>query len=247
VRCVGIPYIESEASAPVSVERYTVELDPLPAYKVQGEWVSFTGRVLRDTEPVPTTRVEIYRAGTLVAAGYTDPDGRFSIPWRVEYGLGCRTHSFVAYHPDSGTYSAGRSMAIAYKTRITLTVPEKVEPGKPFEVSGKLEYEATAPGDWKPLGGKIVSIYYNNIKVAEVTTEADGSFRASVTIPTPGTYTIRATFAGEGVAAAPALAAIPVTAEGVAEVILPILGAAAIPAIVLAIVAISEARKYKVF
>ena len=222
MRCIGIPYIESEATAPVSVERYTVELDPLPAYKVQGEWVSFTGRVLRDTEPVPTTRVEIYRAGTLVAAGYTDPDGRFSIPWRVEYGLGCRTHSFVAYHPDSGKYSETRYMAVAFKTRISLNTPDKVTPGEPFYISGKLEYESE-PYVWKPLGGKSVDIYIDDSYVKSVTTGADGSYSTTVTIYTPGTHTVKAVYHGEGVPGVEVRAVTPLAVgEGAAEAIIPV-------------------------
>ena len=211
-----MPYVGSEVSAKVTVAKYTVELDPLPTYAVQGDTVTFTGRVLLDTTPVAGTRVEIYLEETRIAACATGSDGRFSIPWVAEYGLVCDAYQFWAVHVESGAMSPTRSMAISYRTRISVSAPSSVRAGEPFTVSGRLEYEYSAPGDWRPLVGKVVSIYYDGTKLADATTGSDGSYSATVTIPSPGNYTIRAVFAGE-MPMAVSVAVRGVTVEGVVE------------------------------
>jgi len=103
-----LPYSKSSASRSVSVlAEWRITLDPLPSVKRQGEKVVFTGEVTRDGYPITGTVVEIYRAGVKVASGVTGYDGRYRIEWTIPYGLGCRAHSFAAYHPASGKWSQG--------------------------------------------------------------------------------------------------------------------------------------------
>jgi hypothetical protein len=79
-----------------------------------------------------------------------------------------------------------------------------VFPNQSFTVNGKLEYQSD-DGVWSPHASKTVSLSYNGNKIADVTTGSDGSYSATTSIPTSGTYTLKAVYAGEGFAMAMAL------------------------------------------
>jgi hypothetical protein len=212
-------------------------MDRLPPYAVAGRGIRFSGRLTVDTTGVGGEEVRVkyclYDRPTVcydIGSAITASDGSWYIDWGVPYGMACRRYLFRAYHPASGTESATQEMAVAYPTRISdFTAPSKVGAGVPFTVSGKLEYESSA-GTWNPLGGRTVSIYYDNTKLVDVTTASDGSFTATVSIPTPGTYTLKAYYAGEGLTAtAAAIAAVGVE---VPEYVIPLAGIGAVVALV---------------
>jgi hypothetical protein len=48
-----------------------------------------------------------------------------------------------------------------------------------------------------------VSLYYDGTKIGDVTTGSDGSYSKTASIPTSGTYTLKASYAGEGFGLAP--------------------------------------------
>ena len=204
-----MPYVSCEKSTTVTVQAVTITLDALPAYKKQGETVTFTGTVKIDTTGWGGVPVDIYMGDsatstpTKIASGTTASGGTFSINWTVSYTLGCTTKYFRAYHPGSGTWSNARSMKIAFNTRISIT-PSKsvVAPGESFTLSGKLEYESTGAGVWTGLGGRTVSIYRDTTLLGTATTASDGSYSYTTTAPTTaGTYTYKAVYAGEGLTA----------------------------------------------
>jgi hypothetical protein len=183
-------------------------MEKLPPYVVAGDYVSFEGQLLVDSTGVPGATIKIrycpYETPTTcydLLTIETDFKGSFYVSWKAPHGMACRKYYFYAEHPDSGTTSDKQLMSIAYPTRISISAPGSVNAGLKFTVSGKLEYEYS-PGTWKPLAGKTVSIYYDNNKLADVTTGSDGSYSATVSIPRSGTYTLKAVYAGEGLTAA---------------------------------------------
>jgi len=83
-------------------------------------------------------------------------------------------------------------------SRLGLRATRLLEP-LPILHTGKLEYR-DRDGVWKGLAGRTVTLYYNGTKIGDVTTGSDGSYSKSARITTPGTYTLKAVYAGEGLA-----------------------------------------------
>jgi len=198
-----MPFAIASGTKRITVMSAKVTLGPLPTWAKTGEKVLFEGDVLYDTIPAMYETVEIYINKSIrVASGSTDDMGHFIIEWTVPFTAGgsklpCNKWTFYAYHPSSGQWSSGRSMSIAYNTRISISAPSQVGANVPFTISGKLEYESS-PGVWSPLAGKTVSIFYNGTKIADAVTLSDGTYKVSAKIPTPGSYTLKAQFGGEG-------------------------------------------------
>ena len=199
-----MPFMDVSVGGSVNVlGTYKVTLEYLPDVVVQGDKVTFKGKVTYEGSPAANTKVEIrvyvpeVAAWEKVAEGTTNSSGEFSIPWDVPYGWGCRQWIFRAYHPDSGAWSDSRAMSIAYRTSLSLSLPSQVRKGEEFTVSGYLEYYESPSTGWKPLANRTVKIYVDGSLVKSVTTGSDGRFSAKLTINTPGTHTIRAVFEGE--------------------------------------------------
>jgi hypothetical protein len=129
----------------------------------------------------------------------TDAAGNYSFTTSFGYGWACQRNTFrarVSY--PAAALSPEKNLDIAFPTRLSISAPDKVAPGTPFTISGKLEYESNIDV-WSPLAGKTVSLYYNGTKIADVITGSDGSYsKTDAVIPTSGTYTLKASYAGEG-------------------------------------------------
>ena len=104
-------------------------------------------------------------------------------------------------------------VAVAYPTRISISAPGKVLVNETFTISGKLEYQSE-DGVWRPLAGRTVSLYCDGTKIGDVATGSDGSYLRTASIPSPGTYTLKAVYAGEGLGLAPAAAESRLTVPG---------------------------------
>jgi hypothetical protein len=211
-------------------------MDRLPPYAVAGRGIRFSGRLTVDGTGVGGEEVRVrlcsYVTPTLcsdIGSTMTRPDGTWYLDWSVGYEYACSRYYFKAVHPASGAESAMQLMAVAYPTRLSITAPSRVTTGAPFRVEGKLEYENPA-GRWNPLGGRRVSIYYDDTKLVDVTTASDGSYTATVSIPTPGTYTLKAYYAGEGITAT--AAAIAVAGAEIPEHVIPLAGIGAVVAFI---------------
>jgi hypothetical protein len=136
-----------------------------------------------------------------------------AIPWTVGSSvIPCGNIYLRAYDVEAGVYSPAKPGAVAYPTRISISAPDQVAPGQTFTISGKLEYQSS-PTAWAGLAARTVSLYYNGNKIADVTTASDGSYSKSASIPTSGTYTLKASYAGEGFAAAAAFLGLTVSPE----------------------------------
>jgi len=196
----------------------TVTLDPftVPLAKPR-DIVTFKGRVTSDGLGVGGVSVQIWHAAAEVniVSGTTDVNGYFSIPWTVPWVVGtlpqvtlpCATHNFYAWTPNAPTSNI-QSLPIAYSTRIRngagqvgkIDAPTSVLPGAPFGCSGYLEYE-TASGVWSGLATRPITVQYDTSSFGSGSTASNGLFQISGSIPTSGTKTLTARFAGENLPA----------------------------------------------
>jgi len=198
-----VPFAPADNSMPLTVAVYNVTLEPLPSYAVVGGEVRFEGRLTVDGKPAPNETVKIkfcpYEAPELCAdllTLKTGSMGEFYTIWKPTHDMACKTYYFYAEHEASGVRSGFQAMSIAYPVRISISAPSRVIAGQGFDVSGKLEFEAS-PGVWIGLRNRRVKVYCDGSKIAETTTLSDGSYSTRVSISKPGTYTLRAVFEGE--------------------------------------------------
>ena len=143
-------------SVRVSYHPTEIVLDDVPPYAYTDETVTFTGRLTSNGDGVPDARVEIGEDDPLIpdqvlARGYTDQNGRFSIPWDVEYGLVETDFDVYADFDSDGTYGYARSdnQVISVLKRggeITLDpVPASARVGERVEFTGTLSLDGVSP------------------------------------------------------------------------------------------------------
>lgn len=205
-----MPFAPAQASRSVAVVAVTVSLEvtPGPPWYAHQQ-VTLKARVMYDGSPAAGTLVRFYvidyETGFGEPAGpdvQTDGNGYATMTYTIPYAIGeaaipCGQVIFRAYHLASGTVSGDVVGKVAYQTSITIEAPDKVARGTPFTVSGALRCRS-APDTWSPLPYKTVSIYYNGNKLADARTGSDGGYSVQVSIPTTGTFTLKAVYAGEG-------------------------------------------------
>jgi hypothetical protein len=211
-----MPYNAVSATKGITALAVIVKLTVTPAQPwTAGQAITLKATVTRDGSPYSGATVRFrWFTGTTpkdIGDAVTDANGvatlSWTIPWTVDTTtVPCTTSTVYAFELASGAYGYV-SGKVAYPTRISISAPDSVTAGAYFSISGKLEYES-ASGVWRGLAGKTVSLYYNDTKIADVSTGSDGSYsKTDVVIPTsrPGTYTLKASYAGEGFTAAIAL------------------------------------------
>ena len=234
-----MPYLPASTQVPVSAERAEITLSADKRVAVAGERVAFSGRVSGVSLPA-TIYIQALIDGSWVdqyGPISTDPAGNFSHTTTMPYGWGCRDMRFRAVHKPTGGASNEVSVAVAFRTRITLEVPERVAVGEPFKVAGRLEYEYYP--EWRPLPGKQVAITLDGTPYTTVTTGDDGSFSLDMVVDAPGDHTIGAEFAGHGLPATVTIAAVQLDVGPLADVLSKIF--AAIPILTVGgVVAASE-------
>jgi hypothetical protein len=201
------PVSGTEQIAVLSVALQDFWVTPTPPWTA-GQTVTLRVQSVENGTPRVGKRIQFtiidmdtWESGVLVEAT-TGSDGyavaSAAIPWMVGSSvIPCGKIYLRAYDVEAGVYSAAIPGSVAYPTRISISAPSSVAPGQTFTISGKLEYKSS-PGAWSGLAGRTVSLYYDSTKIADVTTGSDGSYSASVSIPTIGTYTLTASYAGEG-------------------------------------------------
>lgn len=244
-----MPYVSATKTTTITVMSVTVTLSSITkpdgtaiTWAMQGDSIQFRGTVKIDTSGYGGVPVYIYMGDsptntpTQIASGTTAPDGSFVIGWTVSYGLGCMTKYFRAYHPGTGTWSNPLSLKIAFNTQITVATNKSVyTPGESMIISGVLQYAKTSSTDWQPLGGKTVTLEMFNSAGTKVwsdtaTTLSDGTYSKTTTAPTKAdTYTIKASYAGEGLTVAGATAVAPIGISLAPSDIIPIIISIGVP------------------
>jgi hypothetical protein len=231
-----MPYNKAEGSKSITVQKVTITFSVSPSHPwTAGQRITFKVVVTADGSPVPDQTVAFFfrhppeLIDNVVASGRTGADGACTITWTVPttswgYTLPCASWDWGAYigGPIVRGYSNIITGKVAYNTRISIIAADRVVAGEAFTIHGTLEYESSS-GVWSPLAGKTVSLFYNTTKIADVTTGSDGSYSASAIIPTGGTYTLKASYAGEGFGFVPAFAilGLPVGVPAEVEPIIP--------------------------
>jgi len=245
-----MPYVSAVKTTTITVQAVTITLDNITkpdgtaiTWAKQGDPVQFRGTIKIDTTGWGGVPVDIYMGDsatstpTKIASGTSASGGTFVIDWTVAYTLGCTTKYFRAYHPGTGTWSNALSLKIAFDTRISVATDKSVyAPGESMTISGKLEYAKTSSTDWQPLGGKTVTLEMFNSAGTRVwsdtatTSTTDGSYSKTTTAPTTAdTYTIKASYAGEGLTVAGATAVAPIGISLAPSDIIPIIVSIGIP------------------
>jgi len=224
-------YAPTTAAHTITVQAVTLTLAIDRSWEVAGGSAVFSGSLRANGAGLPGETIGIFVEipGALppifwIGNAVTDGAGNFSValtlPWVVAgHAVAGYTRNFRVAHSPSEAWSGLVPLAVAFPARISgFTAPATVTPGAAFTTSGILEYQTgsdTTPGAWLALAGKTVDILYDTTLLGSAVTAADGSFSLSVTIPTSGTYTLTAQFAGEDI---PASLYAPATAEKVVGV-----------------------------
>jgi len=204
-----LPYNAISVTKNITIQdiALTLEVSPKPPWTA-GQTVTFIATLKKDGAAWAGETISFitYVLGVIpwnIGNAVTGSDGKATLSWRVPWKdsagvtIPCTTRNFWANHAASSMWSSSVSAQVAFPMRISISTPETVFPNKSFTVSGKLEYQSD-DGVWSPHASKTVSLYYNGNKIADVTTGSDGSYSATASIPTSGTYIIKAVYAGEG-------------------------------------------------
>ena len=77
-------------------------------------------------------------------------------------------------------------------TSLTISAPPSAIEGQPFNVTGMLTRDDTGAG----LPGETISPSYNGVTLADVQTQADGSYSFTMSIAEAGSFTLTVGFAG---------------------------------------------------
>jgi len=210
-------WLPSEATRTITVvtavTSVTISSDKA-VYKV-GDVASFSGYV-RDSEgrgiadKLVIITIDSPYPGYEIGRTRTDTEGywevSWTIPWDVYWEGAYRKVPGTKYtmKAESEGVSGTVTITIAWETRISISAPSSVKEGESFMISGILEYEdlnmETLVPEWYPLGYQTVSIYYNDTLIGTARTDPEtGAYSISASIPTIGSYTLKAVFEGSGV------------------------------------------------
>ena len=212
---VNMPYNSAYSTQSVTVLAVSVSLSVTPSPPwIAGQTITLKATAKSDGAALAGKTVQFrilnvrieQLEGLIIGTATTDSSGvatlSYTIPWSISgYAIPCISNAFYAVETSTNTYSNYVDGKVAYSTRISISAPATVAPGQSFTVSGKLEYQ-TYSTTWSGLAVRTVSIYYDGTKAADVTTASDGTYSKAISISTPKTYTLKAQFAGEGLAAA---------------------------------------------
>jgi len=203
-----LPYISSQNSKSISVLAVSIKnfsVTPSGPWYA-GQVVTLKAQFLQDSNPRAGITVKFcfnVESAYDFKTATTGSDGYATLSYTIPHSIGtttcyCKTGNFYVYD-DVGNMAGPISGKVAARTRISISAPDSVKTGQTFTISGKLEYESS-PGTWSPLSGKTVSLYYNSTKIGDVTTDAGGNYSKSTSISTSGTYSLKASYGGEGLA-----------------------------------------------
>ena len=85
-----------------------------------------------------------------------------------------------------------KEISISIPTTLTISAPATVEPEETFYITGIL-YETNTG---IPITNQIIDLSYNGVTLGSAVTGIDGDYLIQAFIPTAGTYTLKAAYAG---------------------------------------------------
>jgi hypothetical protein len=211
-----MPYNSAQATKGITILGVTIkDFKVIPgAPWTAGQTVTLQAQSVQDSTPrvgktIRFLILDMDTGATTHVDATTGSDGyaktNYTIPFKIDTSVvPCGVLRFRAYDMEANVLTDPIDGKVAYPTRISISAPDSVTGNYAFDITGKLEFQ-DVDAAWKGLANRTVSLYYNGTKIADVTTGADGSYaKYAVTISTPGTYTLKAVYAGEGFTAAAA-------------------------------------------
>ena len=113
-------------------------------------------------------------------------------PWTVNYNFETRFYSSrsITYPPK--LVLTIEEVPVGIPTTLTISAPASVEPNEAFYITGIL-YETNTG---IPIPNQIIALSYNGISLGSTLTGIDGDYLIQAVISTPGTYTLKAAYAG---------------------------------------------------
>lgn len=229
-----MPNSPAQATRPITVQDYVLTIAASKRLLIPGASITFTGNFKLGTVNMANERVYIildYSGTPWFASGLTDSNGNYSITFTMPFSitdlpsgtiiLPCHDWNIAAYSMAYYVYSSDVKVAVAYNTRIrSFTGPDQVGVGGYFTTTGYLEYESP-PGTWVTLVGKAIKLFKDSTLLTTGTTDSNGRFTISSSIGAAGTFTLKASYEGEGMplAFASATAAIMVNGLNIASLI----------------------------
>jgi len=119
-----------------------------------------------------------------ILKGYEGPENSYCYAQDREAKKGVYAPKLILYEAPTGM-----------PTSLTISAPSNVAVGTPFTVTGKLTFREG--GVDYPLQDRTISLSYNGVSLGSTTTGIDGTYNITVSIPEPGIYTLKASYAGE--------------------------------------------------
>jgi uncharacterized protein YfaS (alpha-2-macroglobulin family) len=211
-----MPYDSASASRSVQVLAYKVDFSVNKNYVRPGETLTLTVKTYADSSPASVNIKVMLVLGTFTGTlftGTTDGTGTWTKDWTVPYRVTCpegtvylpcnkvSLYAMLAQSPYTSSPSV--DVYFIHPTRLTLaTDKDKYAPGETVVATAKLEWQRE-DGSWAPLGPDYTIVFSLDGQAGSSKTDSNGV--ASYTFKAPsasGTYTVKATFAGAGLAAA---------------------------------------------
>jgi hypothetical protein len=191
-------HLGSTDTAAVDVAPVTPSLavDDVPRWVAYGDRVQVGGTVTVDGTPVPGANVSLWLGESPLGDAITDGTGRYVVTGRVHAAVPTGRHLAVASLPGPGLAvgaASGTAVVDVTASRTTLTLSTTPEGEETVRATGRL---TTLLG--VPVSGQPVALSVDGTDVRAVTTSADGTYVATVPLPTDrtGTVGVAAAFAG---------------------------------------------------
>lgn len=168
-----------------------------PSSVGEGELFTVSGdlRSIIPAEPLAGKEVAILYNGTFLDSGFTDVNGHYSIPVRIpvfgSYRLFAEFRGDVEYEGSSASVPITVTELII-TTSLTIVAPDIIAVNEFFDVTGILTRDDTGAG----LRGMTVNLYYNTTLLGSGVTDFSGAYSIPASIPTAGTYMLKAEFTG---------------------------------------------------
>jgi len=206
-------YAGAQATTSITVVGVTITLTVTPSPPwLAGQTITLKATVMQDSTPWDGAYIDFRwnnpslasrNVSILIGTVKTDINGvatlNFQIPWYISgVKVPGDISNFFAVEESTSVPSNTVSGKVAYPTRLSIVSSvSRALAGVPFTITGKLEYQSDM-STWTGIGGMTISLFYDSTPIANVTTASDGSYSYGVTISKPGTYTLKAVFAGYG-------------------------------------------------
>jgi len=167
-----------------SLQSPLLTLNVTPAQAFVGDTINIEGTLKADNNPLAGREISILLNGTQSIKFKTDSQGNFRVALQVPYWYVSVIQIQALYYPqntDAGVYRAALStitplQVLFYKAKLVLTTDAKIYPGRPFVISGRLDYGA----DPIPPSREI-EISLDNVPLSE--SEITGNFTENIPLP----------------------------------------------------------------